>query len=133
MKNQLVKIDKIKFNNLIEVNLGGRGGNIVNTQLQNRILNVILTPKLRTKKSINWDTLVEIYIECYGDKYFPKTISIDTQLINPGVDYSSLRYHYDNNTIEWKLIIKKKLRERFIKVFGQLVMNGMLKLIPNIK
>jgi hypothetical protein len=117
---------KIKFNKLTVINIPTRAG--ISTTFQ------AVTYKMLqdNKKVITWDLLVQTYIDIKGDNYTPKFIDISSGSIALG-DPSKISYHYKHQTIEWHNQIKGKIRSKFVTVFGQLVMNGMIKVQPKIK
>ena len=117
---------KVKFSKISVINISNRPG--INSILQGMVYNLITNGK----KKLAWEDLIKIYIDVKGDNYIPKFINVDNNSLIIG-NPSKISYHYKHNTIEWHSNLKPKIRQKFINVFGQLVMNGMLKIQPIIK
>lgn len=120
----------IKFKNLTVIDLNIRGHKL-NTLFQYKVFSFVCNKKSKTQ--LNWDSLVNNYINIFGDTYTPRYINISDKSELIIGDPSKISWHYKNKTSEWQHILAPKIRKRYTDVFGQLVVNGMLKIIPNIK
>lgn len=129
-----MNLQKIHFDDLTVIELSGsRATNAYQsiTKGQHEILKIFDPHKRGRRKKITESVLVEIYVALKGDNYIPKIMEINN--IHPtSKNYTTITYHYLNQTPEWKYVLKARVRNYFAGAVGRLIMKGSMKAITAI-
>lgn len=127
-----MNLQKISFDDLTVVTIGGsRSAESYITKGQYEILKIFDPHKRGRRKKITEEVLVQIYVALKGDNYIPKIMEINnSHPINK--NYSTITYHYLNQTPEWKYVLKARVRNYFAGAVGRLIIKGSMKAITSI-